>query len=323
MVAEISCHTFEDVDFFREVLRGWDTEPTQLTSARLLVCWDQLAYAGMTISRLRTNLRIADRTSYQADHFGFVICLGAKVFCGRRVEAGSLVLFGPGREYRNVLDENWESFEVSMALPLLRSLSFADEVARRIASGPEFSLLPLSPRLAGAFRTWSKNFLAPFRTEPGLGRVSHWINAVRERTLGLLAQVFRENGHVGSDAPHDQIQGWALAARALDYVDHHDHEGLTVQQIGQELSCTSRAIQMAFHKAVGISPYQYLLARRLHRARSDLLFRTNGPPVVTRTAAQHGFLHFGRFAQHYQRLFGERPSDTVMRARKRIVLESD
>ena len=321
MDATVGLYSFQDVDLFREVLRGWDTEPTQLSSGRLLVRWDQLTFDDMTISRLRTNRKIADRTGYQAGHVGFVVCLGTKTFCGRCVNAGSLVLFGPGREYRNLLEENWESFEISMTSQLFRSLSFASEAAHRISIGPEYSVLPLSPHLVSTFRAWAANFLAPLRGEPNLVAETYWTAAIRERTLGLLAKVFHENECVRLAArPSNYVQGWSLAVRALEYIDHHQYEKITIQQISQAMGCTSRSLQLAFHKSLRVAPFQYILARRLHHVRSDLLLRTNGPPVVTRTAAHHGFLSFGRFSQHYQRLFGELPSATVMRARKRTVL---
>lgn len=321
MNATVGLYTFQDVDLFREVLRGWDVEPTQLSSGRLLVRWDQLTLDDLTISRLRTNRRVADRTAYQAGHVGFVVCLGSKTFCGRPVNAGSLVLFGPGREYRNLLEENWESFEISMTSELFRSLSFANEVAHRITMGPEYSVLPLSPHLISSFRAWAASFLTPFRDDSSLVEEICWTGAVRERTVGLLARVFHENECVSLETHRSsEVQGWSLAVRALDYIDHHQHESLTIPQISQAMGCTSRSLQLAFQKALQIAPSQYILARRLHEVRSDLLLRTNGAPVVTRAAANRGFLSFGRFAQHYQRLFGELPSATVLRARRRPVL---
>lgn len=316
MGTEVSFREFEDVDFFREVLRGWDTEPTQLAPGRLLVRWDQLAFDDMAISRLRTNLKIADRTAYQANHIGFVVCLGSKTFCGRSVPAGSLVLFGPGREYRNLLQENWESFEVSMTSRLLQSLSFAAEVTRRIALGPEYSVLPLSQQLVAAFRAWAANFLAPFPSPQNLVGDSYWAGAIRERTFALLAQAFIEYEYAHVETPlRNHAHGWTLATRALDYIDHRGHERPTVPEISQAMGCTTRALQSAFQRTLGVTPFQYVLARRLHHVRSDLLLRTNGPPVVTRAAVNYGFLHFGRFSHHYRRLFGEFPSDTVKRAR--------
>ena len=315
MEAKSEFHSFADFDRFRETLRGWDTEPTQLTSGKLSLHWDQLAFDDMSISRLRTNLKIADRMAYRAHHIGFVVCLGSKIFCGQPVCAGSLVVFRPGREYRNVLDENWESFEISMASRLFQSLSFATDVDRRIAQGPECSVLSLSPHLAAAFRAWSANFLAPFRLQPGLMDELNWTSAIREHTLSLLTQIFHDSGCASLDVgPLDHVQGWSLAARALDYVDQHAHDRLTIQQISQAMDRTTRALEIAFNRALGIAPLQYVLARRLHNVRRDLLLRTNGTPTVTHTAAHHGFVHFGRLSQQYRRLFGELPSETVMRA---------
>ena len=104
----------------------------------------------------------------------------------------------------------------------------------------------------------------------------------KDNTLSLLTQAFHDNGCASLDmGPLHHVQGWSLAARALDYIDQHAHDRLTIQQISQAMGCTSRAIEIAFNKALGIAPLQYVLARRLHNVRRDLLLRTNGTPIVT------------------------------------------
>ena len=306
-----------DVDRFREVLRGWDTEPTQLTPGKLTVRWDQLSFDDLAISRLRTDRRISERSSYQAGHFGFVICLSSKNFCGRSVPAGSLVVFGPGREYRNILQDNWESFEIVMSSQLLLSMGYAASILRRLALGPERSVMHLSPQLAGSFRDWSSNFLAPFRLQNNnLAADPFWAGTVRERTLSLLYEAMHENGNVGVEAhPLKRLRGWELAVRALEYIDRHEHERLSVRSISEDMGCSTRALQSAFEMTLGVTPLRYVLARRLHLARRDLLFISNGASSITKAAANNGFMHFGRFSQYYRVLFGEFPSNTVQRAR--------
>jgi transcriptional regulator GlxA family with amidase domain len=57
------------------------------------------------------------------------------------------------------------------------------------------------------------------------------------------------------------------------------------------------------------------LARRRLKAARDAL-RAASPTTVTNVAAECGFFHFGRFAFH-RRAFGETPSTTLARARRR------
>jgi AraC family ethanolamine operon transcriptional activator len=51
----------------------------------------------------------------------------------------------------------------------------------------------------------------------------------------------------------------------------------------------------------------------MHRVRSDLLVAEPGATRVKRVAAQWGFTEMGRFAVEYKRLFGESPSETLVR----------
>jgi AraC-like DNA-binding protein len=55
---------------------------------------------------------------------------------------------------------------------------------------------------------------------------------------------------------------------------------------------------------------------RLAQARSELAAPRPGT-TVTRVALDCGFTHLGRFSQEYVRRFGERPSETLQRARGR------
>jgi AraC-like DNA-binding protein len=69
-------------------------------------------------------------------------------------------------------------------------------------------------------------------------------------------------------------------------------------------------LHKCFQEVYGISPVQYVLARRLSAVREKLLDGDDPPRSVKDAALAQGFFETGRFAQYYQRAFGERPSDT-------------
>ncbi|MGI9470325.1 MAG: helix-turn-helix domain-containing protein [Rubripirellula sp.] len=102
----------------------------------------------------------------------------------------------------------------------------------------------------------------------------------------------------------------ALLDKAQDLIVSRMDRALTVGEIAEELSVTRRALERAFRHFIGVSPYQYLLLRRLHTARRML---TLGREDVLATSLQCGFEHASRFSKMYARQFGELPSQTKAR----------
>ncbi len=87
----------------------------------------------------------------------------------------------------------------------------------------------------------------------------------------------------------------------------------TLPAISQDLALSKRTLQHAFTQEVslGISSYQRRL--RLHAARRALRANTSTKQNIGDIAAQHGFWNWSHFSQQYRQLFGESPSDTVLK----------
>ncbi|MCL4144411.1 UNVERIFIED_CONTAM: hypothetical protein GTU68_043838 [Idotea baltica] len=60
-----------------------------------------------------------------------------------------------------------------------------------------------------------------------------------------------------------------------------------------------------------MSPMTYLRLLRLNRVRDVLADASPDTTSVTAIAMDHGFLHLGRFARDYKRLFDQSPSATL------------
>ncbi len=74
---------------------------------------------------------------------------------------------------------------------------------------------------------------------------------------------------------------------------------------------SERTLQYAFRTYVGMSPLAYLRLCRLNRVRVVLRACDPRSATVTQIAARFGFLHMGRFALDYRRVFEESPSATL------------
>ena len=81
-----------------------------------------------------------------------------------------------------------------------------------------------------------------------------------------------------------------------------------------ELGMSRRGVELMFRKSMGIGPAAYIRHQRLHGVRRALLTAEPHSGAVKELAIHWGFLHMGHFSRNYRELFGECPSETLMRS---------
>ncbi len=157
------------------------------------------------------------------------------------------------------------------------------------------------------------------------------------RLRALVDTIRRIVQHVGTDAdaimgpllhdvllnqilsvwPRDQASAGAVGERtvsqAIDYIEAHLGEALTVGDVAAAAGVGVRTLQSAFRAHTGLTPLGYILDRRLERAHADLV-ANEGRLQVSQIAYRWGFLHLGEFARRYRLRYGCPPSQTGRRA---------
>jgi AraC family transcriptional regulator, ethanolamine operon transcriptional activator len=98
---------------------------------------------------------------------------------------------------------------------------------------------------------------------------------------------------------------------AMDFVDQHEGEYLSLEQLATSAGVSERTLRDAFRGYFGLSPVQYLNRRILHQVRKALTEADPAVTTVTEIATQFGIFQFGRLARDYRLLFGELPSETL------------
>ena len=99
---------------------------------------------------------------------------------------------------------------------------------------------------------------------------------------------------------------------ALDYIETHLSEPITIADIAAAGETGIRSLEQGFHEELNCTPTSYLRDRRLDRARLDLLDASPADHLtVTAIAYRWGFTHLGRFSSTYRHRFGESPSQTL------------
>lgn len=107
---------------------------------------------------------------------------------------------------------------------------------------------------------------------------------------------------------------------ARDFIHDHQREPIQTEDLCAALGLSERGIQNLFHDLVGISPATFLRHQRLHSVHRRLLQIDPAPGKVKEVALEAGFWHLGHFSHNYRVLFGEKPSDTLGRADRGVMV---
>jgi AraC family transcriptional regulator len=96
----------------------------------------------------------------------------------------------------------------------------------------------------------------------------------------------------------------ATMCHALEFIDAHLGERLTLVRMADEVRLSPFHFAHLFKRQVGVAPHQYVMRRRLERAKV-LLVQTN-LPIVT-IAMDLGFANQSHFSEIFHRETGDSP----------------
>lgn len=97
--------------------------------------------------------------------------------------------------------------------------------------------------------------------------------------------------------------------RAIDWLDHHADQDISVEQLARQSGASIRTLQNSFRHHLSTTPNAYILNMRLSRAHDELL-NGEGEETIETIASRWGFGHMGYFAARYRALYGKSPSET-------------
>ena len=103
---------------------------------------------------------------------------------------------------------------------------------------------------------------------------------------------------------------------SVKLIDQQLTKPLSISNLAAQQGTSTRILQYAFQKNIGLTPLQYVLLRKLHAARAELQQSSPNTYVnVSHVAMLYSMTHLGRFSLKYKNLFGELPSNTLKKSR--------
>ena len=99
----------------------------------------------------------------------------------------------------------------------------------------------------------------------------------------------------------------------VEYIEEHLDAGPTLEQMAAVARLSPYHFARQFKAATGLPPHQYVIARRVERAKQ--LLQEDGDLSLAEVAARAGFSDQSQFSHHFKRLVGVTPGQFRMSAR--------
>lgn len=107
---------------------------------------------------------------------------------------------------------------------------------------------------------------------------------------------------------------YLIVQRAEEFMRANMRQDIYINEMCNAAGVSERALRYAFDDLLGISPNRYLSMLRLCTACRSLALSDASRRSVKSVALSCGLWDLSRFADHYRRVFGELPRETLMRA---------
>ncbi len=167
---------------------------------------------------------------------------------------------------------------------------------------------------APAGRRWKSivQILLDTITRQGASPDAATATQTRHLERALIAGLLASQSHTMTEAiERGPVVPVSTAVRkVVDLVAKAPGAQYTIAQLAQAAGVGVRQLEKLFADEFDMSPAHYLRNVRLDGARSDLI-SNDQTSTVSDVAYLWGFNHLGRFAQYYERKFGETPSQTL------------
>ncbi len=140
------------------------------------------------------------------------------------------------------------------------------------------------------------------------------IGALEELVMSSLLQLQPSSHHDEFVQPPQPDQRRAVVQDAMNYIEDHLAEHITIESVARAVHMSIRSIQQGFREELAMTPMTFVRERRLERVHEELTDAIPSDGVtVTAVAQRWGFNHLGSFAVEYRKRWGEAPSETLRR----------
>ena len=299
-----------DFDEFADALAGVDGRYLLLGSATRDWCLEVIALDGVTVMHGQDGAANLFQAACVSGVCSLFVPLDADCVTvnGTLLEQDHASWLATGSEFhiRARTAQRWVA--VMIQLEAFDALHIDGDVVRacveRTRSGPvpAPTLAHLFALLQRARRADREQAVSAARLRDGIVRMC--LCVLRSIDAASARQLCTASNHARGRPP---VPRQTIIRRALDVIQADSTRQVHMIDLCQATGVSARTLQSVFRENFGMSPYRYIVVRRLHDVHAAI--RTASPrETVSEICARHGIGDFGRFARAYRRHFGLAPS---------------
>lgn len=300
-----------DIDEQAALLTGWNQTYAQTSSGRFAGSIFEVDLGGIHLFAEETSNALYQTGELPDDFYAVGVPLkiaGMSTFCGAPSDGNSLHVFSGEGGFEFMTPGG-----LVMAGVVVQRTTLAEALAEADRSTALRGLDRAHLRHANidcarGLRDIFVGVFELFRSSPELACNRDVAASLKRSLVSALSCALMDEGGAGEPrvAPSRR---WQIVRSARDLSVRDLEQPMTVAELCVALGVSRRMLQYCFRDVLGVGPAEFLRAVRLSGARRALKTSMS----VTEAASLWGFLHFGRFAQDYKAMFGERPSETFRR----------
>ena len=307
---------FGDIDELEENLQGWNLSLTQLDrgpfSGKLLqVSGEEFQFNSFNIS-CRHEQRGSPPPGFKT--FGILSPTSPPItFQNRQLDQKGIGVFSSEKEVDVQAPPGWEAFGLSFTEDLLVSVS------QRMGLPPWEDMLAQKdfavchPEVLFRLKSWLQSVRQ--QVSPGSGHPlsKHFMEQVVFELPRRFLNTMASSYHITFRQPLRKRD--RAIKKIKEFLAEFPNRPPTIADLCEVAQVSERTLEYAFQDRYGVTPNIYLRFYRINGAHKVLRAADSASTTVTKVATDWGFWHFGRFASHYRKLFGQLPSYTLKKSR--------
>lgn len=301
----------DDFDELAGAFQRWDHRFRQFSPGSFVGSLTAVRLGPVQVMRIGLNRRVLAKGSPPPGCFTFNPVTAhnrAAVFRGQHLGMGQLNLLAPGVEMNHLTSEDYCALLVTVPEELLFATAARceAELGHDLVRGLS---LPPDLRRCLAFNDHLDRLLMEVEGCPERLDDAQVARRLGEDCLTRLVALL-VNPTADEERAVPGARAVRLVLRAEEMMEASLAGALSTEDLCADLEVSERTLRGAFRQVCRLSPIASYKIRRLNAVRRDL---KTGAGHVHEIAQRWGFWHTGEFAADYQRLFGERPSQTLRR----------
>jgi len=225
---------------------------------------------------------------------------------GRQMDDRNVIHFAPGKEFRAAVNSANQWLSLSAPAELLQSGSDSDESAIRVNGCLDLDPATIAALIEMLDRLAALEAAGTLPTQPLSGILEDQLLTLWRFALGRAV-------HAVSGKGRPAVSREAIFSKAVSLMNRRASLEVRIDDLCRAAGVCERTLRAAFNDLVGIGPHQYLQIHRLHRIRRALIAANPNKHSVAGIGARHGYWNGSRLAHDYRSLFGELPSETLLR----------